>query len=76
MDSSGLDECVDTTTLITDSAVAVSEMASLYGVGLTVDEICLAYALDNAENGSRLPYDCTAVRIPTILDTLPDDEYE
>ncbi len=72
-DGIALDEIVTTYSLVTRNHLPVSEMAKLYGIGLTVEELTMAYMLDHEINGSVLPRDVKGKVIPTILDTIVDD---
>lgn len=65
---------VDTRSLVTKTGVTAGEMASIEGIGLSPYEIKMAYILDSESNGSILPDDIDGVRIPTILDTISDDD--
>ena len=67
-----IDDVVSTPSLVTRNQVPASEMAKLSGIGLSVEELSMAYVLDNDVNGSTLPRDVKAVRIPTILDSFPE----
>lgn len=72
-DGIALDEIITTAALVTRNHLPVSEMAKLYGIGLTVEELTMAYLLDHEVNGSVLPRDVKGKVIPTILDTIVDD---
>lgn len=72
-DGADLDEIITTPALITRNHLPVSEMAKLYGIGLSVEELTMAYLLDHEINGSILPRDVKGKRIPTVLDTISDD---
>ena len=63
---------VFTPSLITRNQVPATEMAKLSGIGLDVYDLSMAYALDHDVNGTTLPRDVNAVRIPTILDKFPE----
>ena len=67
-----IDDVVFTPALVTRNQVPASEMAKLAGISLSVEELSMAYVLDNDVNGSPLPRDVKAVRIPTILDSFPE----
>lgn len=72
-DGTALNEIVTTPALVTRNHLPVSEMAKLYGIGLTVEELTMAYLLDHEINGSVLPRDVKGRLIPTVLDTIVDD---
>lgn len=75
-DAAAYTECVSTPSLVTETGITVASMADLYKIGLTTDEIKLAYALDHDINGSILPSDCDTECLATILDTIEDDDDE
>ena len=60
-----------TPSLVTRNQVPACEMAKLAGIDLDMYDLSMAYALDHDVNGSTLPRDVRARRIPTILDTFP-----
>ena len=65
------DNVIFTPSLVTRNQVPASQMAKLAGIDLTEYDLYMAYALDHDVNGSILPRDVHAIRIPTILDTFP-----
>ena len=73
MDGSILTEAVATPNLVTKNHISAADMSQLYGIGLTVDELKMAYILDHEANGSIMPRDVKAEVIPTVLDTIVDD---
>ena len=66
------DDVIFTPSLVTRNQVPAGEMAKLAGIGLTQYDLEVAYVLDHDVNGSVMPRDVKAVRIPTILDTFPE----
>ena len=64
---------IDTSNLVTGTHVPAAIMAQLNGIGMTVDEIKMAYVLDHVQNGSVLPEDVEYEEIKTVLDNLPDE---
>jgi len=66
------DNVVFTPSLITRNQVPVAEMVKLSGIGLDTYDLNMAYALDHDVNGTQVPADVRAVRIPTILDKFPE----
>lgn len=66
------DDVIFTPSLVTRNQVPASEMVKLAGIGLTQYDLEVAYVLDHDVNGSVMPRDVKAVRIPTILDTFPE----
>ena len=67
---------VDTTKLVTKTGIPAATMAQLNGIGMTVDEVRMAYVLDAETNGSTAPVDVDYERVPTILDRFEDEGFE
>lgn len=74
LDAGSHDMAVDTTALITKTGVLAGEMANIETIGLTENEIKTAYILDSEANMSVVPNDVEFERIPTILDTIADND--
>ena len=70
-----LAETVDAEALVTDEKIMASQMAAIDGIGLTVDEIKVAYMLNQQVNGVTPPEDVRGEVIKTILDVIHDDYF-
>jgi hypothetical protein len=70
-----LAETVDAEALVTDEKIMASQMAAIDGIGLTVDEIKVAYMLNHQVNGVTPPEDVRGEVIKTILDVIHDDYF-
>lgn len=58
-----LENVVDTEKLVTKTHVRAAQMAQLYGIGLTLNEIKTAYIIDSNINGTILPDDVTGSEV-------------
>ena len=73
LDAASYVMAVDTPSLVTKTGTNAGEMASIEGIGLSAYEIKMGYLLDHLRNGSVLPDDVEGVLVPTVLDTICDD---
>mgnify|MGYP003296800205 CR=1 FL=1 len=74
LDAASYDMAIDTSSLITKTGVMAGDMANIEGIGLSVYEIKMAYLLDHEFNLSAMPNDVEAELIPTVLDTIADND--
>lgn len=68
-------EVIQTPKLVTATGILAADMVKVKGIGLTVDELKIAYMIDAEINGSKPPEDVRGEVIPTILDRIGDTEY-